>query len=257
MNEPLKLSTEIENRLSSEDANIVNAAKAKSVTEYSATDLAKELNCLFGFIIKDIGLKQPSEHEYKYFILRIANILSQYYSRLTIAEIKLAFEMLIIGRLGQIEHYQQLSVDYVCKVLNAYKILQQKAFANAVKLQPQPAIKSLPVAIPEPKNVCRKVFDHYKETGELKFGMHEDVVIGNFLQEKKAIPVIEITDEDKAQAINRILREVAEGKRPEIQGVWAKKNKLSDRELEPPSYTNALYRVIKNYFDKLIKKGIK
>lgn len=254
MNE-LKLSTEID-RLSSEDANIVNAAKAKSVTEYSATDLAKELNCLFGFIIKDIGLKQPSEHEYKYFILRITNILSQYYSKLTITEIKLAFEMLIIGRLGQIEHYQQLSVDYVCKVLNAYKILQQKAFANAVKLQSKPAPKSLPVVVPDPKSVCRKIYEHYKETGELKFGIHEDVVIGKFLQEKKAIPEIEITDEDKAQTISRVLREVAEGKRPEIQGVWAKKNKLSDRELEPPTYTNALYRVIKNYFDKLIKKGI-
>lgn len=256
MNE-LKITTENENRLSSEDASIVNAAKAKSVTEYSATDLAKELNCLFGFIIKDIGLKQPSEHEYKYFILRITNILSQYYSRLTIAEIKLAFEMLIIGRLGQIEHYQQLSVDYVCKVLNAYKILQQKAFTNAVKLLPKPAPKSLPVAVPDPKSVCRKIFEHYKETGELKFGIHEDVVIGNFLQEKKAIPVIEITDEDKANAIQRVLREVAEDKRPEIQGVWAKKNKLSERDLETPSYTNALYRTIKKYFDELIKKGIK
>ena len=185
---------------------------------------------------------------------RLTNIIAKYYPKLTIAEIKLAFEMLIIGRLGQIEHYQQLSVDYVCKVLNAYKILQQKAFANAVKLQSKPVPKSLPVVVPDPKSVCRKVFEHYKETGELKFGIHEDVVIGKFLQEKKAIPTIEITDEDKANAINRVLREVAEGKRPEIQGMLAKKNRLSDRDLEPPSYTNALYRIIKNYFDKLIKK---
>lgn len=241
-------------RLSSEDANIITAAKGKLVGEYSSTNLAAELNCLFSFIIKDIGLKSQNENEYKYFILRLTNIIAKYYPKLTISEIKLAFEMLIIGRLGQIEHYQQLSVDYVCKVLNAYKILQQKAFSNFVKLQPNPVQKSLPVAVPEPKAVCRKVFDHYKETGELKFGIHEDVIIGKFLQEKKAIPIIEITDEDKANAIQRILAEVAEGKRPEIQGVWAKKNKLSDRELEPPSYTNALYRIIKNYFDKLIKK---
>lgn len=244
-------------RLSSEDANIITAAKGTPIDEYTSTGLAAELNCLFSFIIKDIGLKSQNENEYKYFILRLTDILAKYYPKLTFSEIKLAFEMLIIGRLGQIEHYQQLSIDYVCKVLNAYKILQQKAFANAVKLQPKPAPKSLPVAVPEPKSVCRKVFDHYKETGELKFGIHEDVVIGNFLKEKKAIPTIEITDEDKANAINRVLREVAEGKRPEIQGVWAKKNKLSDRDLETPSYTNALYRTIKNYFDKLIKKGIK
>lgn len=253
MNEPIN--NEIANRLSGDDAKIIIAAKGKLIVQYSGPELAKELNCLFGFIIKDIGLKQPSEHEYKYFILRITNILSQYYSRLTVAEIKLAFEMLIIGRLGQIEHYQQLSVDYVCKVLNAYKVFEQKAFANAIKLQPQAVTKSLPIAVPEPKSVCRKVFEHYKKTGELKFDMHEDMVIGKFLQEKKIIPAIEITDEDKANAIQRVLAEVAEGKRPEIQGVWAKKNKLSDKELEPPSYTNALYRIIKNYFDKLIKKG--
>lgn len=256
MNELKEIENNLITRLSSEDANIITAAKGKAVVDYSSADLAKELNCLFSFIIKDIGLKSQNENEYKYFILRLTNILAKYYPNLTIAEIKLAFEMLIIGRLGQIEHYQQLSVDYVCKVLNAYKILQQKAFANAVKLQPKPAPKSLPVVVPDPKSVCRKIFEHYKETGELKFGIHEDVVIGKFLQEKKAIPVIEITDEDKANAIQRVLCEVAEGKRPEIQGVWAKKNKLSDRELEPPAYTNALYRTIKNYFDKLIKKEI-
>lgn len=257
MNELKEIENNLIKRLSSDDANIITAAKGTPVDEYSTSGLATELNCLFSFIIKDIGLKSQNENEYKYFILRLTNIIAKYYPKLTIAEIKLAFEMLIIGRLGQIEHYQQLSVDYVCKVLNAYKILQQKAFANAVKLQPKPAPKSLPVVVPKPETVCRKIYEHYKETGELKFGIHEDVIVVKFLQEKKAIPAIKITDEDKSQAISRVLREVAEGKRPEIQGVWAKKNKLSDRELEPPSYTNALYRIIKKYFDELIKKGIK
>lgn len=242
------------NNLSSDDAKIVTAAKQKAVGDYSPSELTNECLQMFEFISKDIGLKRTENTDFNYSVIRIADILQRYFPILSLAEVKLAFELLVVGQLGQIEHYQQLSVDYVCKVLNAYKLKQQQALANAVRLQPKPQTKQLMVAVPEPKTICRKVFDRYKETGVLTFGIHEDIVVYNFLHSKGLIPKIEITEQDRAKAIQRVLAEVAEGKRSEVQGKWAKIHGLNSREIEVPSYDNALHRTIKNYFDKLLKK---
>jgi hypothetical protein len=96
----------------------------------------------------DVGLKLEKIQNYQ--MIRVQELLIKYYSQLSVSEIKLAFELLLIGELDDYlpvnrhnepdrNHYGEFSADYVTKVLNAYKKRKNAANANVNK-----AIGALP-----------------------------------------------------------------------------------------------------------------
>jgi hypothetical protein len=116
---------EINSKLSAIDRDIVRPNEA--IKDMSNINVARTLNVLVDNIAKDVGIKEVEEHYRKRFI----TLIVKYYGDMTIADIKLAFELSIVGELddflprqnGQVDkgHYSRFSPEYTMKILSAYK----------------------------------------------------------------------------------------------------------------------------------------
>ena len=95
-------------------------------------ELIKNLNILLPRIAKDMGYSFKDMNELQNLIVRLAQVLKNYYSNLTLQSLKLAFELCLIGELDRYlpkkiggeadrSHYNNFGLDYICKILNAYK----------------------------------------------------------------------------------------------------------------------------------------
>lgn len=122
---------------------IVSASTEPSIRDLDSVEMTKQLRDAMRWIVRDIGYRYSSPEDEQYIVVRFASVLSKYYGGLSIKDVKLAFEMLAVGELDGLikaedrKHYGQISMDYLCRVLNAYKVKRSaainKAYDNAPK----------------------------------------------------------------------------------------------------------------------------
>jgi len=159
--------------------------RAKSKTAISEIDSAEAMGILqkdAEFIMRDLGIVyNPNTDNYS--TVRFADVVLRYYSQLTIAEVKLAFEMLIQGKLdselphdskgvAEKKHYQQFSFDFAAKVLDAYVKVSSKSISG---LNKQLSVAAPSVVTDEVKKSLINeflqdlvdAFNTYKKTGFL------------------------------------------------------------------------------------------
>lgn len=69
--------------------------------------------------------------------MMLYNHLTEYYGKLTVEEIKLAFDLAVTGKIEAPETYENFSCSYLSKVLNAYKVWADKTYhENLPQTQP-------------------------------------------------------------------------------------------------------------------------
>lgn len=136
--------------LTIEEFDIAEKGLKLSVREYQEADLVQKLAILTKMTCRDLGIKTWNNPEIlKYDSARFYNILKSFYSNLTLEEVKHAFILLSVGKLDEYfpkgkdgfadkNHYQQFSVDFLSKVLNAYGKYRSKVWSKAQKLVPIP-----------------------------------------------------------------------------------------------------------------------
>ncbi len=111
----------------------------------SDSRIVNDLNDMVDYICKDVGIVVIDE----YYRVRFIDLAMKYYSELSKSEIKLAFELSLIGELDDFlpkingvadrNHYSRFSPEYAMKILNAYrkkKLFVKKRMEGAV---PEPA----------------------------------------------------------------------------------------------------------------------
>lgn len=133
----------MEERLTGGELAIFKASLERSIKEYDSVSLTKEVREALRWIIRDIGYRYTSPEDEQYIVVRFTSILSKYYGGYSLKDVKQAFEMLTVGGLDTLikpedrKHYGQLSMDFLCRVLNAYKVHRSaalnKAYDNAPK----------------------------------------------------------------------------------------------------------------------------
>lgn len=245
------------------------ASTAKTIAEYNGTELSAELAVALQWICKDVGYKVTDEADRQYIVLRTAEILKRYYPRLTLKDVKMAFEMSITGQLddylprtrdGRADrgHYQQFNAEYVCKILDAYKARRGAVLKKAYEA----------VETPEPqtpdgmKDEYRRAavaelcghFDSFKQSGVLNTSAMTDIVFYNILSEYGlAVPVIVTPDEQKRVWQRTINEYVRGGMIGDVKRL--KENGIDDPELEHGSFILARHRAIMDTFRAVIKQG--
>lgn len=129
---------EVLSQLGEIDLLITEKSINSSIKEMDRTQAVNTLTLMSQNILSDIGLKQADPYE----IARFCDVVVKYYKRLSINEIKLAFELLLIGELDNYlpkdkyqqpdkNHYQSFSFDYVSKVLKAYTKRRDRTWQKA------------------------------------------------------------------------------------------------------------------------------
>ena len=246
------------------------ASTAKTISEFTPTELANELRTALKWICKDVGYRLQDDGDAQYLIIRTSEILKRYYSKLTLKDFRMAFEMSITGQLDEFlprtrdgkadrGHYQQFNAEYVCKILDAYTARRGSVLKKAFEAMETPtnAIED------DDKREYRReaikdlyeAFESYRETGRLETSAVADLVFCNILAEHGlAVPVTVTPDEQKAvwqRTINHYARRGMVGDVNEL-----KQNGINDPRLEHGSFVLARHKALEKIFSEMIEKGI-
>ncbi len=162
--------------------------------------IRQEIGKSIAIVITDLGVKTMPD---KYAQKRIVYYLLSYYKDFSIEEIRLAFELAIVGKLEiEIEHYQSFDIKYLSKILNAYRKYrnEKKLRIRAEQMQEpkEPTAKEIRISKIKYLKTLSKTYENYKNTGVLNRFIHW--VAYNQLIE---IQVLEISENYWVELIQR------------------------------------------------------
>lgn len=135
-------------QLSKVDQLIFSESTRRLISEEDVpADKIKHLCTIFIGVCMDFGLNAPSEDDAKIVFASIFEVVDLYFDDLSFAEVKLAWRLLAVGELDNYlpkdrfgnpdkNHYGSLNVDYVTKVLKAYRKRKADMMAKTTALFP-------------------------------------------------------------------------------------------------------------------------
>lgn len=259
---------EVAKALTPVEKYIFVASTKKQIAEIDDETLIAKTGQMFRFIAMDVGYIIPTNPEdWAYICTRLLDILKKYYSQMTLADIKLAFELATTGELDDYlpkdsqgnpdkKHYQQFNADYFAKILNAYRRKQNGVIHKAYKELPEPK-KEL---TPEEKRYyhnqavarCREVFLQYKYTGRFVLGITDGMLIYNWLRKLGFANEVAGTEDDRKQAFARYMQRVARGFVNKYEAYHVQRKGTDAPELDFTAYEIARDKEIKRTFDRMI-----
>ena len=171
--------------LTADEMRIFKASAMRPIGNYADRELAIACKDAFDFIAEDVGYNKPDMMSWGKTMMRIAIILKRYYQNFTMNEIAMAFELLAVGKLdGYLpkdsqgnpdrKHYQQFNIEYLSKVLNAYRkaraFVLKKARDVMPKMQPQRTSQEIRDNRQMVVEDIMNYYLRYKYTGRLNCG---------------------------------------------------------------------------------------
>jgi len=261
-------SPEIVESLNKIERSIFLASTKTSISEIDDSTLVNRTSQLFKYIAKDVGYRIPESNDWAYHCTRILDFIKKYYSSFSLDEIKLAFELSIFGELDEFlpkdskgqpdnKHYQEFNIDYVSKILRAYKSKQSISISKAYK--------ALPEAKNEPPSQYLKALDNntkydlvmaflfYKYHGKYQeFSFLAEMLFCEILQNIGLIDSIQITEIDLKEAKKIVMSRISGGFINKFLGNIILKQGLEHDEIKNCAYVVARKREIISCFDEMI-----
>ena len=263
---------EVAKSLSEVEKYIFAASTKTQIAEIDDATLVAKTGQMFRFIALDVGYIIPTNtDDWAYICTRLLDILKKYYSQMTLADIKLAFELATTGELddylpkdrnGQPDkaHYQQFNADYFAKILNAYRRKQNGVIHKAYQALPEPK-KEL---TPEQKRYYhndiesrnRLAFLQYKYTGRVDFGIAGEMFVYDWLVKVGLADIVKETEDDRREALGRFLARAARGFVNEFTVYHVRKDGTKSKEIDYTAFEVARRKEIIKAFDRMIADGL-
>ena len=231
-----------------------------------------ELRKVLTGVLRDTGCKSPDETDFRYMIVRLSEITKEYYGELTWREFRLAFTMAIAGQLDDYlpkrsdgtadrGHYQNFSIEYVCKILGAYKARRGYVIRKANGMVVRPQVSGDPEAAKLYRNNAVaglfETFEKYCETGRIDgVSPVAEVIYYKLLSDAGLAPKFEVTEAERREVFNRVINhlaksgQVAERRRMEEEGPGAE-------ELQGRAIGVARRKALVAAFEQMRGAGIK
>lgn len=263
---------EVAKSLSGVEKYIFAASTKMQIADIDDDTLIAKTGQMFRFIAMDVGYIIPTNSEdWAYICTRLLDILKKYYSQMTLADIKLAFELATTGELDDYlpkdsqgnpdkKHYQQFNADYFAKILNAYRRKQNGVIHKAYKALPEPKKEFSPEQIRYYRNqsvmTCLMCFLRYKYTGRLEFGLTDEMFVYNWLLGVRLADEVKETEDDRKEAYNRFLARAARGFVNEFTVYHVQKQGTQSPEIDYTAFEVARKKEIKRTFDRMIEEEI-
>lgn len=263
---------EVAKSLNSVEKYIFAASTKIQIVDIETNTLVDRLAQLLKYIAIDVGYNIPKDiDEWNYIQTRILNILTRFYSNMTLSDVKLAFELATTGELDAYlpkdsqgnpdrKHYQNLNAEYLSKILNAYRKKQSDVFDKAYK-----ALPSCPKEITKEEKAFyeniriqrnRYLFLLYKYTGQIRFELSDEIFLYKWLYETGFAEHVKATQEDKKEAYNRFLKRVSNGFVNEYKAFNVRRQGIESPELSHTAYEVARRKEIIKAFDRMIAEEI-
>lgn len=252
------------------EKNIFAASTKTQISEMDDGVLVSKTAQMFRFIAMDVGYIIPqNENDWAYIQTRLVDILKRYYSNLTLADIKLAFELATTGELDDYlpkdsqgnpdkKHYQQFNADYFAKILKAYKQKQTDVIDKAYKAIPEKNNEISPEQIRrfeiQRQWRNRYIFLCYKYTGKLILGLTDDMFLYEWLQKCGLADDVQVKEDDRKEAFARYMQRVARGMINQYTAFQVRRKGTESPEIDFTAFEVARKKEIIKAFDRMISE---
>ena len=263
---------EIAKSLNPVEKYVFAASTKTQIADMSDEQLVAKTQQLFKFIAMDIGYIIPTDKtDWAYIQTRLLDILKRYFGQLTLADVKLAFELATTGELDAYlpkdshgnpdrKHYQQFNADFLSKILNAYKLKQGAVIEKAYKALP----RKYPEQTDEQKKYYlnysirknRTIFLRYKYTGILDLELGSGMLCYDWLVKIGFAEPLQATEEDRKKAYMRFMGRVSRGFVNKYEAAHVMKNGSQSPELEYSAYEVARIKEIRRAFDRMVEEEV-
>lgn len=259
---------EVAKSLSGVEKYIFAASTKMQIADIDDGTLIDKTGQMFRFIAMDVGYIIPTNPEdWAYICTRLLDILKKYYSQMTLADIKLAFELATTGELDDYlpkdsqgnpdkKHYQQFNADYFAKILNAYRRKQNGVIHKAYKALPEPKKELTPQQIRQFEIQRqwrnRYIFLCYKYTGKLILGLTDDMFLYEWLQKCGLADDVQVKEDDRKEAFARYMQRVARGMINQYTAFQVRRKGTESPEIDFTAFEVARKKEIIKAFDRMI-----
>jgi hypothetical protein len=203
--------------LSNKEALVIDKSKGQKFEQLSDGEIVRLIENMLEYLFRDIGIKSSPQ---PYDAVRFMQIIRRYFNDLTFEEIKLAFEMALMGELDpwlpkdrsgrvDINHYQSFSVEYYSKILKAFQQCKKSVIQKANVLALPEYHKPTPQEIRSSYlNFLDFILYEYRTTGEIRI-----INPLNALEVLKELNLYEgeisVSDEDQIKAMEFLTKQLA------------------------------------------------
>lgn len=259
---------EVAKSLSGVEKYIFAASTKMQIADIDDDTLIAKTGQMFRFIAMDVGYIIPTNSEdWAYICTRLLDILKKYYLQMTLADIKLAFELATTGELDDYlpkdsqgnpdkKHYQQFNADYFAKILNAYRRKQNGVIHKAYKALPEPKKELTPQQIRQFEIQRqwrnRYIFLCYKYTGKLILGLTDDMFLYEWLQKCGLADDVQVKEDDRKEAFARYMQRVARGMINQYTEFQVRRKGTESPEIDFTAFEVARKKEIIKAFDRMI-----
>lgn len=264
---------EIAKALTGVDKFVFVASTKTLISDIDDETMVNKTSQMFKFIAMDVGFRIPTDlTEWQYICTRLVDLLKRYYSDLTLADIKLAFEMATMGELNQWlpkdsqgnpdkNHYQQFNADFFAKILNAYKHKRNNVIGKAFEALPKPSDEMTPEQIKYYSNQTKAklilAYWEYKYTGSVSnMNPIREMLYYNRLVDVGLADSIVITDEDKQIALQQTLSRIAKGMVNQYEAGHIRRQGVEHETVKVAAIGVSKRRTLYNAFDEMIREEI-
>lgn len=262
---------EVMEKLQMNERFIIVASTKKAIGEVSEEEIFERFAVTLKAIAKDTGYKIPENvGEWGAECARIYVFIKSYYPWVTLSEIKVAFELLLIGELDQYlpngkggadrSHYQEFNVSYFAKVLTAYKQKRGVVVNRAAALLPAKEKGRTKEEIESINRDLKKElyanFEKYKAERVPFFSACQELYIYDILREYDLCQEIEINDKDKSKGLAEFLNIAAAGLVNSYTVKEARRDGGDSKHILGYASREAKKRVIVEAYEKIIEEKI-
>ena len=248
------------------DRDIWIASTKQSIADYGYEELTAHVGKLSAMIAKDAGIKQMDA----YSATRFVDILRKYYYSLSLSEVKTAFELGMTGQLDEYlpkdknghpdrHHYQSFSIDYVTKILNAYKRKFSEIETKVYTALPAPkkviTDREKQFYINHCRGAVRNAFVLYKYKGLIPLQMNDMLVYSELERMGYAEP-IEVVKSDMKSAVSRLINKQHKKVLNDFVGSCIRTMGVKHDSVPGEAYIIARQRAIRETFDWMIRNEI-
>lgn len=252
--------------LSQIERNVWEASTKRSISDYPIDELTGHVGKLATMIARDAGIREVDAYN----AARFLDILRKYYYSLSLSEVKVAFELGMTGQLDEYlpkdkhgnpdnHHYQSFSVEYVTKILNAYKKkfadVQVKAYTSLPEPKREVTESEKQRYISRYMNMTRSAFLLYKYKGLIRPFMN-DMIIYNELERMGVAEPIQVTEIDRKMAVSNLIQKNQQGVINDFVGSCIRSMGVKHGLVPDEAYAIARKRAIRETFDYMIKNDI-
>lgn len=261
---------EVANCLTAREKYIFVASTKTQIGETPDDVLVERAKQTFHFIALDVGYNKPQDAtDWQYICIRLSQYLKMYYPQLTLAEVKLSFELAAAGELNEFlplrngepdkGHYQQFNIDYFSKILNAYIKKQNRVFIKAA--QGVPALANAGLNSAEQKQHNERIrretveaFLFYKYRGQMPdLSAIKRVLMYNLLVNIGLAQPVIVTEEETRAVLSDMLRRAANHELNEFTAHHVRKQGVENPDVKAGAYLIAREKALQISFDQIIK----